>query len=59
MEYSEVSKHLAPCGLDCIRCADCEQGEIKQLSSRLSQLKTNNAPIKYRPAKEKVLVLHL
>lgn len=35
MEYSEVLKHLAPCGLDCVRCADYEQGEIKKLSTKL------------------------
>ncbi|KAF1085270.1 hypothetical protein SPSYN_01406 [Sporotomaculum syntrophicum] len=45
MEYSEVLKYLAPCGLDCMRCADCEQGEIKQLSSRLNQLLGNYKPV--------------
>lgn len=38
MEYGEVLKHLSPCGLDCVRCADYEHGEIKQLSTRLVQL---------------------
>ena len=41
MEYSDVLKHLAPCGLDCTRCADYENGEIKQLSSRLVELLSN------------------
>lgn len=37
MEYSDVVKHLAPCGLNCIRCADYEHGDIKQLSTKLLQ----------------------
>jgi len=41
MEYGEVLKYLSPCGLDCARCADYEQGEIKQLSSRLVELLGN------------------
>ncbi|MEW6425830.1 MAG: DUF3795 domain-containing protein, partial [Bacillota bacterium] len=41
MEYGEVLKHLSPCGLDCVRCADYEHGEIKQLSTRLVQLLGN------------------
>ncbi|KAF1084044.1 hypothetical protein SPSYN_02956 [Sporotomaculum syntrophicum] len=45
MEYSDVLKHLSPCGLDCVRCADYEQGEIKQLSSRLIQLLGNYKPV--------------
>ena len=40
MEYPEVLKHLAPCGLDCSRCADCANGEIKELSARLLELLT-------------------
>ncbi|GBF32955.1 hypothetical protein DCCM_2052 [Desulfocucumis palustris] len=42
MEYNEVLKHLAPCGLDCGRCADYENGEIKQLSAKLLQAMGNN-----------------
>lgn len=38
MEYEEVLKQLAPCGLDCGRCADYENGEIKHLSSSLIRL---------------------
>ena len=34
-------KCLAPCGLDCARCADYEYGEIKQLSLRLLELLGN------------------
>jgi hypothetical protein len=45
MEYNEVLKHLAPCGFDCVRCADYEHGEIKQLSSRLVQLLGNYRPV--------------
>ncbi|MTI84483.1 MAG: DUF3795 domain-containing protein [Firmicutes bacterium] len=41
MEYNNVLQHLAPCGLDCVRCADYEHGEIKQLSSRLIQILGN------------------
>jgi len=35
MNYSEVVQKLAPCGLDCSRCADCAGGEIAGLSGRL------------------------
>lgn len=42
MEYNDVLKHLAPCGLDCSRCADYEHGEIKQLSTKLLQVLGNN-----------------
>lgn len=38
MEYGDVVGRLAPCGLDCSRCADYENGEIRQKSSRLIQL---------------------
>lgn len=38
MRYEEVLKDLAPCGLSCSRCADYENGEIKQLSAKLLQL---------------------
>lgn len=38
MEYREVLKQLAPCGLDCGRCADYENSEIKHLSIRLLYL---------------------
>jgi len=30
MDYNDVLKHLSPCDLDCMRCADYEHGEIKQ-----------------------------
>lgn len=45
MEYNDVLRHLAPCGLDCARCADYEHGEIKQLSLRLMQLLGNYKPV--------------
>lgn len=38
MKYEEAVKRLAPCGLDCSRCADYADGEIKQLSIRLDEL---------------------
>lgn len=41
MSYQEAVTCLAPCGLDCSRCADYEKGEIKQLSQRLSELLNN------------------
>ena len=41
MDYQEVLKHLAPCGLDCGRCADYENSEIKHLSSKLLPLLGN------------------
>lgn len=42
MNYNEVLKHLAPCGLDCGRCADYQQGEIRDLSAKLLQALGNN-----------------
>jgi hypothetical protein len=38
MEYREALAHLAPCGLDCSRCADYTNGEIRALSLQLSHL---------------------
>lgn len=38
MEYSQVVQKLAACGLDCRRCADYKNGEIRELSVRLSGL---------------------
>lgn len=38
MEYSQVVQKLAPCGLDCSRCADYQNGEIKELGVRLLEL---------------------
>lgn len=38
MKYEDVLKVLAPCGLDCGRCAGYEEGEIARLASRLTQL---------------------
>ncbi|MDO7787683.1 DUF3795 domain-containing protein [Desulforamulus aquiferis] len=41
MNYNDILKHLAPCGLDCNRCAGFEGGEIKELSTRLLELLGN------------------
>jgi len=38
MKYEDVLQHLAPCGMDCNRCADYQNGEIKHLSQRLADL---------------------
>lgn len=38
MDYQEAVRRLAPCGLDCSRCADYSGGEIKELSVRLAGL---------------------
>ena len=35
MDYADAVSRLAPCGLDCSRCADYEHGEISRLSSKL------------------------
>ncbi len=37
-EYKEVVERLAPCGLDCSRCADYTGGEIQKLSAQLDDL---------------------
>lgn len=34
-------QHLAPCGLDCVRCAGYGHGEIKRLSGQLVELPGN------------------
>ncbi len=41
MDYQEVITRLAPCGLDCSRCADRQDGEIGALSARLQELLGN------------------
>lgn len=41
MEYREAVTRLAPCGLDCSRCADYREGEISALSTRLRELLGN------------------
>jgi hypothetical protein len=41
MDYEDIVKRLAPCGLDCARCADYDKGEIKELSLKLSSLLRN------------------
>lgn len=38
MKKSEVINELSVCGLDCSRCADYENSEIRSLSSKLSEL---------------------
>lgn len=38
MKYEEVVQKIAACGLDCSRCADYEDGEIKEISSKLMKL---------------------
>jgi hypothetical protein len=38
MKYEEILQALAPCGLDCNRCADYQGGEIRRLSQNLLQL---------------------
>jgi len=38
MEYDEVVQRMAPCGLDCSRCADHQTGEIGELSKKLLEL---------------------
>lgn len=35
MDYQQIVKEIAPCGLDCQRCAAYSQGEIKELSAQL------------------------
>ncbi|MDR3586430.1 MAG: DUF3795 domain-containing protein [Desulfosporosinus sp.] len=38
MEKSEDISNLSVCGLDCSRCVDYENGKIRSLSSKLSEL---------------------
>ncbi|MTV50094.1 DUF3795 domain-containing protein [Heliobacillus mobilis] len=41
VDYNQAKSRLAPCGLDCSRCADYDSGEIQQISSRLTELLGN------------------
>ncbi|SHK86416.1 DUF3795 domain-containing protein [Desulforamulus aeronauticus] len=41
MEYQQIVKEIAPCGLDCRRCAGYSQGEIKEHSTKLLNLLGN------------------
>jgi len=38
MQYSKILSRIAPCGLDCHRCAVYKGGEIKSIAVRLSEL---------------------
>lgn len=38
MEYNEILKILAPCGLNCVKCLAFKDGEIKAVSNRLITL---------------------
>ena len=58
MEYSDVVKRLSPCGLDCERCADYSQGEIKHLSLRLLELLGNYQRVAQMKAPEKPELEH-
>ena len=42
MNYNEIIKHLAPCGLNCSRCADYENGQIRKLSTEIMHALGNN-----------------
>lgn len=55
MEYQDVLKQLAPCGLDCGRCADYENGEIKDLSTNLIRLLGNYGRVAKMKAEAKPL----
>lgn len=37
MEYRDAVSRLAPCGLDCSRCADYAGGKIQELSAQLAE----------------------
>jgi len=41
VEYVDAVKLIAPCGLDCSRCADYKYGGIKKLSTDLLELLGN------------------
>jgi hypothetical protein len=41
MNREDTLKLIAPCGLDCTRCADYAHGEISSLSAKLKELLTN------------------
>lgn len=53
MEYQDFISQLTPCGLDCIRCADYQNGEIKQLSSKLVELLGNYSRVAQMKAASK------
>lgn len=37
IEYADIVERLAPCGLDCSRCAYCEHGAVKRLAMELAE----------------------
>jgi len=41
MDYAAIVASLAPCGLNCRRCAEYEKGEIRQSSEKLLALLGN------------------
>lgn len=45
MDYERALRCISPCGMDCSRCADYENGEIKRLSLRLLELLGNYKPL--------------
>jgi hypothetical protein len=38
MDYEEILKVLAPCGMDCIRCLGYERGQVRELAVQLQTL---------------------
>jgi len=51
MNYDEIKRRIAPCGLDCGRCAGYSGGEVKRLSAELAAALGNYrhiAPVRAR-----------
>ena len=53
MEYKDVVQHLGACGLDCARCADYQNGEIKLFTQKVAQLLGNYERLAQMKAKDK------
>ena len=58
VEYSDVVQRLAPCGLDCSRCADYEHGKISGLSVDLLQSLGNYDRVAVMKSKAKPFFEH-
>jgi hypothetical protein len=58
MEYAEVTKRLSTCGLDCSRCAEYDQGEIKELSEKMLELLSGYARVAGMKADQQPVFKH-
>ena len=44
MDYNEILRILAPCGLNCMKCVGHEEGRVRELAGELRELLGNFGP---------------